>query len=619
MGSMHPALFIFLGAILAGLLHGTARKVALLAATGLAFLNVGMLETGTYGAVSWLGFHLVFMEVDKLAIVFLHVFTLMAFIGAVYSLHVEDRWQHVAGLLYVGGSLGVTLAGDYLTLFVFWELMAFASAFLVFLRRKPESLRAGFRYLLVHTLGGLILMGGIFLMWLITRDLTFSIFDRDAIAAAVEAGKYGFIDQAWALKLVPWAFYLIMIGFALNAAVPPIHAWLPDAYPEATVTGAVFMCAFTTKTAVYVLLRAFPGAEVLAIAGAIMTLYGVGYAIIENDARRILAYHIVSQVGYMVCGIGMAAIMVNGHLLPPDSGAVLAFNGTVAHAYAHILYKALLFMGVGAVLEMTGTCKLSELGGLYKRMPLTMIFTVIGGISISGFPFTSGFISKSMIIAGAGGSHHLVLMIMLLLASVGTFLSVGIKLPYFLFFGKDSGVPAKEPPQNMLWAMGIAAFFCFFLGVYPEYLYKMLPFEATYHPYSAYHFSETIQILGFTGLGFYLLRKKLTPEAKLNLDVDWLYRRGTPYLITFARNVLAPIDGWWSERYKVVGMRFALWFAALWSVFDVKAIDGVVDGTALGVRAIGGEVRKIQSGRLQQYIAMAVAALFAVLALVVQF
>jgi multicomponent Na+:H+ antiporter subunit D len=545
------------------------------------------------------------MEVDKLSIVFLHVFTLMAFIGAVYGLHVEDRWQHVAGLLYVGGSLGVTLAGDYLTLFTFWELMAFSSAFLVFLRRKPESLRAGFRYLLVHTLGGLILMGGIFLMWLITRDLTFSIFDREAIVAAVEAGKYGFIDQAWALKLVPWAFYLIMIGFALNAAVPPIHAWLPDAYPESTVMGGVFMCAFTTKTAVYVLLRAFPGAEVLAIAGAIMTLYGVGYAIIENDARRILAYHIVSQVGYMVCGIGI--------------GTAMALNGAVAHAYAHILYKALLFMGVGAVLEMAGTCKLSELGGLYKRMPLAMVFTVIGGISISGFPFTSGFISKSMIIAGAGNAHHIVLMIMLLLASVGTFLSVGIKLPYFIWFGEDSGVEAKDPPMNMLIGMGIAAFFCFFLGVYPEYLYKMLPFDAEYHPYTAYHFSETIQLLGFTGLGFYLLRKKLTPEAKLNLDVDWFYRRGTPYFLLFANRVLSPINEWWSELYKVVGMRFALWTAAFWSMFDVKAIDGVVDGTAYGVRAIGGEVRKVQSGRLQQYIAMAVAALFAVLALVVQF
>jgi multicomponent Na+:H+ antiporter subunit D len=218
-----------------------------------------------------------------------------------------------------------------------------------------------------------------------------------------------------------FADYLIMIGFMLNAAVPPIHAWLPDAYPEATVTGAVFMCAFTTKTAVYVLARGFPGFEALAILGAIMTVYGVGYAAIENDARRILAYHIVSQVGYMVCGVGI--------------GTAMAVNGAISHAYAHIIYKALLFMGVGAVLEMTGKTKLNELGGLYKQMPLAMIFTVIGGISISGFPLTSGFISKSMIIAAAGESHRIGLLLMMTLAAVGTFLSVGIKLPYFIWFG----------------------------------------------------------------------------------------------------------------------------------------------------------------------------------------
>ncbi|MHB8765456.1 MAG: Na(+)/H(+) antiporter subunit D [Deferrisomatales bacterium] len=584
MGLAHPVLFFLAGAVLAALLPLKPRRVALVAMPLLAFVSVHFMADGNYGAVSYLGLELKLAVVDRLAVVFLHVFTLMALIGAIYGLHVEDRWQHVAGFLYVAGSMGVTLAGDYLTLFVFWELMAFASAFLVFLRRNPESLRAGFRYLLVHTVGGLILLGGIFLRYLETQSFAF-----------------GVIPQAEATL----AAYLILIGFALNAAVPPIHAWLPDAYPESTVMGGVFMCAFTTKTAVYVLLRGFPGYEVLAVAGAIMTLYGVGYAIIENDARRILAYHIVSQVGYMVCGVGI--------------GTALAMNGAVAHAYAHILYKALLFMGVGAVLEMAGTTKLSELGGLYKRMPLAMLGTVIGGIAISGFPFTSGFVSKSMIVAGAGEAHRIVLMLMLLLASVGTFLSVGIKLPYFIWFGKDSGVVCKDPPKNMVVAMGIAAFFCFFLGVYPDYLYKMLPFAAEYHPYTSYHFAETCQILGFTGLGFYLLRKKLTPEAKLNLDFDWLYRRGAAGFMRFARGAVSPANDWVSELYRTVGMRFALASAALWSRFDGQVIDGVVDGLAYGVKGTGDGVRHTQTGRLQQYIAMAVAALFAVLALVVSY
>jgi len=582
---IHPAFLMILGAALAAFLKGTPRKIVMVATPLLAFFLVAFVMTpGTYGQFHYLGFDIVLAKVDKLSLVFLHVFTLMAVIGAIYALHVEDGPQHAAGFFYVAGSLGVTLAGDYLTVFIFWEMMAFASTFLVWARRRPSATQAGFRYLLMHTLGGLILLGGIFLRSRATHSIAFGPMDPSTATLAE---------------------YLIMIGFALNAAMVPLHAWLPDAYPEATVTGAVFMCAFTTKTAVYVLARGFSGFEVLGIMGAIMTLFGVGYAVIENDGRKILAYHIISQVGYMVCGVGI--------------GTAMTVNGAVAHAYAHILYKALLFMGVGAVLEMAGTSKLNELGGLYKRMPLAMLATVIGGVAISGFPLTSGFVSKSMIIAGAGESHHLTLMLMLTLASVGTFLSVGIKLPYFIWFGEDKGVVAKDPPKNMLIAMGIAAFYCIFIGVYPDWLYDKLPFPVTYHPYSQYHLSETLQLLSFTALGFYLLRKKMKPEEKLNLDVDWFYRKATGYFVTFARKVISPANDVVGEVYKAVGYRFALASASVMSVFDVKAIDGVVDGIAYKVRDTGDKVRHVQTGKLQQYIAIAVAAFFATIAIVASF
>jgi multicomponent Na+:H+ antiporter subunit D len=445
---IHPTTWFLGGAVLLPFLDKKEKlkKAVLIGIPLIAFTMIHWLPD-SFGHVSYLGFDLVFGRVDQLTRVFLHVFTIMALLGCIYGLHVKETGQHIAAFLYVGGSLGVTLCGDYLTLFIFWEMMAFASTFLVWYRKKRRSIEAGFRYLLVHTAGGLVLLAGIFLRYKNIHDLSF-----------VQIATNG----------ATFADYLIMIGFMLNAAVPPIHAWLPDAYPEASVTGAVFMCAFTTKTAVYALARGFPGFEALAILGAVMTLYGVGYAAIENDARRILAYHIVSQVGFMVCGVGI--------------GTAMAVNGAIAHAYAHIIYKGLLFMGAGAVLEMTGKSKLNELGGLYKRMPWAMIFTVIGGISISGFPLTSGFISKSMTIAAAGESHRVGLMIMMILASVGTFLSVGIKLPYFIWFGKDSGVEAKEAPWNMNLAMAIAAFFCFFLGIFPDYLYKMLPFPVQYHP-----------------------------------------------------------------------------------------------------------------------------------------
>ncbi len=578
----HPAFLFILAAVLMPLFQRLRiLKAVLMAVPVIAFFQINALPH-TAGACQYLGLQLNFIRADQLTYIFLNVFTIMACIGAVYSLHVKDWAQHTASFLYVAGSLGVTLSGDYVTLFIFWELMALASTFLIWLRRSPQSQGAGLRYLLVHIVGGLALLAGILLKYSATRDLSF---------VQVPVDSAGMAD------------YFIMAGFMLNAAVPPLHAWLADAYPEATVCGAVFMCAFTTKTAVYVLCRAFPGFEVLAVMGAIMAVYGVCFAIIENDARRILSYHIISQVGYMVCGIGI--------------GTDMAVNGACAHAYAHILYKALLFMGVGCVLEMTGRQKLSELGGLWRRMPWAMVFTVIGGISISGFPFTSGFVSKSMVIAGAGGDHRTVLMIMLMLASVGTFLSVGIKLPYFLWFGKDSGVPAKEAPWNMQAAMAIAAFFCLFIGCYPEYLYRMLPRPVDYEPYTAYHLSETLQLLGFTGLGFYLLRKKLAPVAKMNLDIDWFYRKGAQLVMRLARGPVSAVDGWVGELYRTAGMRSAMAAARGFSGFDMHVIDYLIDGFAGRVVVMGEHFRNAQTGKVQHYIAAAAIFIFLLLICVV--
>ncbi len=580
---MHPATMFIIGALLLPLAKKfKVQKVWLVLVPLVAFIQIQYLPE-SFGKVDWLGFELHFGRVDKLTMVFLHVFTLMALIGSIFGLHVKESGQHVAAWLYVAGSLGTTLAGDYLTVFIFWELMAFASVFLIWYRKRKRSIEAGYRYLLVHTFGGLVLLGGIFLRYQNVGDLTFELIS---------------VDHA------TLADYLIMIGFMLNAAVPPIHAWLPDAYPEATVTGAVFMCAFTTKTAVYVLARGFAGFETLAIMGAIMTLYGVAYAVIENDARRILAYHIVSQVGYMVCAVGI--------------GTEMAINGASAHAYAHILYKALLFMGIGSVLEMTGRSKLSELGGLYKYMPYTMIFTVIGGIAISGFPLTSGFISKSMIIAAAGNNHQLVILSMLLLAAVGTFLSVGIKLPYFVFFGpKDSGLTPDEAPWNMQVAMGMAAFMCIFLGFYPDYLYDMLPYAVSYHPYTSYHLTETFHLLGFTGLGFYIMVKYLKPHDVSNLDLDWFYRRGADWFMWVARKPISSTNEWISNIYQNIGLRLTMALARALSWFDWEGIDWALDGSARGVVKGGEQVRQFQTGKLQHYIGAAVALLFVVLIVVV--
>jgi multicomponent Na+:H+ antiporter subunit D len=462
--------------------------------------------------------------------------------------------------------------------------MALSSVFLIWFRGRPESLWAGSRYLLVHMAGGVALLAGILLHYQATHSLEFVAFDVHQPTLAT---------------------YLVMIGFILNAAVPPLHAWLPDAYGEATFNGSVFMCAFTTKTAVYALLRGLPGMEILIPLGVIMALYGVVYAVLENDSRRLLAYHIVSQVGYMVAGVGLANTST-------EFGR-LAFNGACAHAFAHILYKGLLFMGCGTVLHMTGESRFTKLGGLYSKMPWTFLFTLIGGLSISAFPLFSGFISKSMIVAAGFESHKLWVGFGLMLASAGTFLHTGLKVPYFIWFGKNNCSKevwdrAKDPGWNMNAAMIVASVLCIFIGCYTPYLYRMLPFPVDYHPYTSYHISETLQVLLFTALGFFIFLKKLVPEPTISLDTDWFYRMGGRAFLWFAQKRVQVVDNVVGEIYRLGGLLPLKATAFLVGLFDNYVIDGIVDGVAAGVRGVGNRLRTAQRGALQESLTLAFAA-----------
>lgn len=591
---IHPSAILLAGAVILPCLPKAWRKIFLVMVPLLAFADVVSMQghNGVFGSLRFMDATMIFGRVDALSMVFAYIMSLMCIIGTVYGLHVENPLEQSAAWVYVAGSLGVIFCGDYLTLFLFWEIMAFSSVFLVWFRRRKESLATGYRYLLVHTAGGLMLLAGIVLRYKATGgDMSF--------------GPIG-VDSP---QLYTW---LILAGFLLNAAVPPLHAWLPDAYGEATVAGAVFMCAFTTKTAVYALARGFAGMEILVPLGVIMALYGVVYAVLENDARRLLAYHIISQVGYMVAGVGI--------------GTQLAINGACAHAFAHILYKGLLFMGCGAVLQMTGTSKFTELGGLYKKMPKTFLYTLIGGLSISAFPLFSGFVSKAMIVAAGYEVHNYWAAFLLTLASAGTFLHTGLKVPYFIWFGKNNCSKktwqrAGDPPKNMQLAMFMAAALCIFVGCYTPYLYDMLPFPqaaAAYHPYTAYHVAETLQILLFTALGFFLLLKKLSPEPTISLDLDWFYRKGGRLFYWFARKPVQTADTAVGEAWNKEGIVPLMRTARFWSWFDWHVIDTVVDGTARGVRALGGKLRLVQRGRLQisiTYMAVLMAFALAFLAL----
>ena len=584
---IHPALIMIAGALVLPFIRGPFRKPYLCLIPILAFCDVLYLNQfpGTYGVITLLDrWTLVFGRIDSLSMVFAFIMALMAIIGTIYGLHVEDEWQHIAAWFYVAGSLGVIYSGDYLVLFLFWEMMAFASTFLIWFGTDKDALAAGYRYLLVHTFGGVMLLLGFVLRYQATGDLSFGLLDEHNT------------------HLYTW---LIMIGLMLNAAVPPLHSWLPDAYSRASITGSVFMCAFTTKTAIYTLARAFAGFDILIVLGVVMALYGIIYAILENDVRRLLGWEIVSQVGYMVAGVGI--------------GTALAINGTCAHAFAHILYKGLLFMGAGAIIMTTGESRLTGLGGLYRRMPLTLLFMVVGGVSVSAFPFFSGFVSKSMIIAAGFESHLYLAGFLLTAVSAGTFLVAGLRLPWLIFFGETRCDPttwenARDPVWNMRLAMGIAAFFCLLLGTWVSFLYSMLPnTEVDFHPYTTSHLAETLQILAFTAVAFYFLKDRIAATSTISLDLDWFYRMAGRGFLWLAEKPLQWADTAWGAAYRVVGLVTLMTIARFSAWFDWNGIDGIVDGTARLVRALGGRISLVlQRGQVQMtlYYAITFAALF---------
>ncbi|MFZ7104899.1 MAG: Na(+)/H(+) antiporter subunit D [Peptococcaceae bacterium] len=501
--NFHPGLLLMLGGLLAGFLPKRLRQIVMVGAPALAVLIIFALPLDTVWSLDFInGIKLQLLKVDKLSWIFGLIFSIMALIGTIYSLHNKNGWETTAAMLYAGSSLGVVFAGDWMTLIFFWELMAASSVFLIWYRGNARARKAGFRYILVHAFGGNLLLAGIFLkMFAGQPEVMLLTGTNDA------------------------AFWLILLGVAINAAIPPLHAWLTDAYPEGTVTGSVFLSSFTTKVAVYVLIRLFAGTEILIWAGTIMALYGVIYAIIENDVRRLLSYHIISQVGYMVAATGM--------------GTDLALNGSTAHAFSHILYKSLLFMGAGAVIYATGRRKLEEMGGFYREMPGVVIFYMIGAFSISGLPLWNGFISKSMIITAASYNHMPVIELLLYLVGVGTWLSVGLKLPYFMFFGPDKGIKVERKlPLNMYIAMGMGAFLCTLYGIAPDLLYQYLPFAAEYHPYSWDHVVSTVQLLVAALVAFWIYIPKLGGKAMLSVDTDWFYRKPFAALVTGLVNIV---------------------------------------------------------------------------------
>lgn len=482
-----PALVLLAGAVLIGPLRGHWRTAVVLVVPIITLWSVWQVPDGVAATASFLDYRIEPLEGSPLRRLFATIFAFMAFGGGLYAFR-QARWYELAAAYaYAAGAVGVSFAGDLITFFLYWELMALFSTVVVWCGGTPAARTAGIRYAIMHLVGGVILKVGI-------------------EGTAIHTGSIDIVPML-ATSFDAW---MILIGILINAAAPPFSAWLADAYPESSPTGSVFLSAFTTKTAVLALILLFPGESVLVAVGLYMVMYGIVYALLENDARRILAYSIVNQVGFMVCAVGI--------------GTQMALNGAAAHAFAHIIYKALLFMSAGAVIYRTGKTKCTDLGGLFRTMPLTACLGIIGALSISGFPLTSGFTTKTLISQAAADESLVAVYFLLAAASAGVFLHAGIKFPWFVFFQRDSGLRPKDAPWNMAAAMILFSGLCLLIGIFPEILYRFLPYPVEYEPYTAGKVVFYLQLLLFSGLAFFLLLPLMRRTRTISLDTDWIWR-----------------------------------------------------------------------------------------------
>jgi len=544
-----PVLILLTAAVLIGLTRGPLRVAIALLSPLVTLWAVWQIPDGVSMTVDFIGYQLEPVEGSALRRLFAIIFSLMTFVGGLYAFRHASALELAVSYAYAAGAIGVAFAGDLITLFIFWEAMAIFSTAVVWCGGTPMAGRAGKRYAVMHVIGGVILMVGI-------------------AGVTIQTGSI----NVEAMRAVDFASWMILIGLLINAAAPPVSAWLSDAYPEATSTGAVFLSAFTTKTAVLALILLFPGEPVLIGVGIYMIFYGIIYALLENDARRILAYSIVNQVGFMVCAIGI--------------GTQLALNGAAAHAFAHIIYKGLLFMSAGVVLYRTGKRKCTDLGGLFRTMPVTCVCGIIGALSISSFPLTSGFTTKALISEAALAEGLAVIYFLLAAASAGVFLHAGIKFPWFVFFQKDSGLRPRDAPWNMAVAMVLFALICIGLGVFPQPFYALLPYPVEYDAYSPGKVLFYLQLLLFSGLAFFLLLPAMKRTLTITLDMDWLWRICMNLLANTLLVTMTAVTEAFSRSARLWLDTMQAWTQRHWGVRGVFARSWPIGTTAIWISVL---------------------------------
>lgn len=491
---LHPGLIMIAMGLLVMALPERLRRPAYIAAPLLTLacsLQLNESSEMVYRISSKLSIDMI--SFDRLSLIFMTAFCIVSLIAAIYSAGSNNRFEMGFALMYAGSNMGVVLSGDVLSLIIFWELSAIASCYVVYARRTRKSTRAAFRYILVHGFGGNMLLVGII----------------SYIA------KYG-MDITNITGAQDFTFWMIFIGVAVNAAVPPLNSWMPDAYPESTIGGTIYLASFTTKSAIYVMIRFFAGTEWLVYVGAFMAIYGILMALLENDLRRLFCYHIISQLGYIVASLAM--------------GPGYGIDGAAAHTFNNIMYKGTLLMCAGAVLYATGRRKISELGGLGRQMPLTAVCFLIASFAISGMPFLNGFASKALVMHAVSEGGYELVSFLLTTASVGTWMSIALKINYFVFFGKPvSGKPfpveeLKSVPVNMKIGMVLGAAACTVTGVMPKLVYNLTPSMTDGHPFTVEHIVEYLVLFAGGTVIFFLFISKMKVHDQLSLDFDWFYR-----------------------------------------------------------------------------------------------
>jgi len=525
--------------------------------------------------IGFLNFNIVF-RLNALSWLFAIMISGITFLSILFSLNYirgrENLDFYYAMLLLVNASmLGIVFAGDLISFYIFWEIMSW-STFLLISYNKGKALNAGLKYIIMSLIGSIAM-----LIAIISFYLKFGSLDISFISANINTVS---------TKYIIYISSLFFIGFGVKSAIVPLHTWLPDAHSEAPSPFSAILSGILIKMGIYgflLILYTIIGIKILSIMwigkiklhyilvwlGAISILVPSFIAILQDDAKRVLAWSSIGQIGYIIVGISL--------------GTGLGFLGGMFHTFNHAIFKALLFLSIASVEYQTGTRNLNQLGGLIKKMPVTFLGCVIGIAGLIGIPLTNGFVSKWLIYKSLFDTSNFFL---LLFSLIGTWAAIlyGYKILHNIFLGQlpEEYKKIKKEPVSFQIPIIILSFFVILFGIFPGVVLKFINNIGTHIGFQKFNISimgistET-GVLNILNISFALLlaivivsiffkigRKSVKvpqennyaagsyiPEGKYHYTVEFyapLYRMIAPYL----KDVIDDFYNWLAERIKVL-------------------------------------------------------------------